>query len=99
MEGETVNAETIDKSLIGKRVRVTRTVTALRPTRGALAIAGTATWNEIVVNVNEPWIDSHGRLNMGVCLIHGGWLAVGEWDDFCDNPATHFSTVVEILGS
>jgi hypothetical protein len=96
----------LSQELIGKRARITRTVTRLQPTR---EWTGTATWEGKLTDGSQ---DESGTIT-GVCVLtdkrtrhttsehgHDGslknehtWLAVGDED----NNHRHWSTRIEFL--
>lgn len=98
------SAVTIDATLPGRQARVTREVTALRPTR---EWTGTRVWEG---KITEATRDAESGELRAVCLMTADqhtWLALG--DDYdrvsgaCIVPASpehaarHWSTVIELL--
>jgi hypothetical protein len=74
-----MGAVTVDEDVRGRRVRVTREVTALRATR---EWTGCRTWEGTVTDAGVR--DAAGGGLRGVCIMTARehtWLALGEWQD------------------
>lgn len=88
---------TIDESICGKRVRVRRDVTALRPTR---EWTGHLVWEGPVTDAATR--DAVTGELRGVCVLDARehtWLALGTWDDTIRDgqPCRRWVTTLEFL--
>jgi hypothetical protein len=87
---------TIDDTMRGKLARITREVTALRPTR---EWTGTIAWEGRITDASRDAVTGELR---GICLMTARehtWLALGTWDDTMrDGQMTrHWTTAIELL--